>query len=392
MIESSQVLKNPTRLNYGMVGGGEGSFIGDVHRKAIGFDGKADLACGCFSQNEQTTLDTGLGLGISQDRLYKNFEDMAREEGSKQDKIDFVVIVTPNITHFPIAKAFLEAGINVVSDKPVTVSAAEAAELEKLSRDKNLHFCVTYTYTGYPMVKHAREMIQQGVLGDIRFVNAEYPQDWLGTLLEETGQKQASWRSDPARTGASNCVGDIGSHVENMISYLTGLKIKRLCARLDTMVEGRILDDNASIMLDYDSGAKGLYWCSQIAVGHDNDFRVRIYGSKASIEWSQEDPNYLKISYLDKPTETLSRGRDELSEHAGSYPRIPSGHPEGYYEAFANIYKTYVTMLIKQKEGEPLTDGDLDFPGIEDGLQGVTFIEKCVESSKKDAAWLDFES
>lgn len=391
MIESSQVFKNPTRLTYGMVGGGEGAFIGDVHRKAVAFDGKADIVCGCFSQEEQKTLDTGLGLGITQERLYKTFEDMAREEGGREDKIDFVVIVTPNSTHYPAAKAFLENGIHVVCDKPVTVTSAEAAELEKLAREKDLFFCVTYTYTGYPMVKHAREMIRQGVLGEIRFVNAEYPQDWLSTLLEKTGQKQASWRSDPTITGASNCVGDIGSHIENMVSYLTGFKIKRLCARLDTLVEGRVLDDNASIMVDYDNGAKGLYWSSQIAVGHDNDLRVRIYGAKASIEWSQENPNYLKISYLDKPSETLSRGRDELHEHAGSYPRIPAGHPEGYYEAFANIYKTFMTTLIKQKEGQALSDGDLDFPGIADGQQGVAFIEKCVESSKRGAVWVDFE-
>jgi predicted dehydrogenase len=389
MIESSQVQQYPTRLKYGMVGGGEGAFIGDVHRKAIAFDGKAEIVCGCFSQDEQNTLNTGLSLGIPAERLYKTFAEMAKEEGQKADKIDFVVIVTPNYTHYPIAKAFLENGIHVVCDKPVTVTAAEAAELEKLAKDKNLHFCVTYTYTGYPMVKHARELIRQGGLGDIRFVNAEYAQDWLSTLLEETGQKQAGWRSDPTKSGATNCVGDIGSHVENMISYLTGLKITKLCARLDSLVEGRVMDDNASIMVEYDGGAKGLYWNSQIAVGHDNGLRVRIYGSKASIEWAQEDPNYLKISYLDKPTEKLSRGRDELSEHAGSYPRVPSGHPEGYYEAFANIYKTFVTMLIKLKEGETLTEGDMDFPTILDGHQGIAYIEKCVESSKSGAVWVD---
>ena len=392
MIESSQTQKSSPRLTYGMVGGGEGSFIGDVHRKAAAFDGKTELVSGCFSQNEQKTADTGQELKIPLERLYKTFSDMAKEEGARDNKIDFVVIVTPNFTHFPIAKAFLENGINVVCDKPVTVTSTEAAELERLAEEKGLFFCVTYTYTGYPMVKHAREMIQQGVLGDIRFVNAEYPQDWMSTLLEGTGQKQAAWRSDPKQTGASNCVGDIGSHIENMISYLTGFKIKRLCARLDTMVEGRVLDDNASIMIDYANGSKGLYWSSQIAVGHDNDFRVRIYGSKASIEWSQESPNHLKVSYLDKPSETLSRGRDSLYEHAESYPRIPSGHPEGYYEAFANIYKTFVSALLKKNEGQPLSDRDLDFPGIKDGRQGVTFIEKCVESSKSDSAWVNFES
>lgn len=390
MIESNQTIKNPTKLTYGMVGGGEGAFIGDVHRKAIALDNKAEIVCGCFSQDEQKTLTTGGSLGIDQERLYASFDEMAREEGKREDKIDFVVIVTPNVTHFPAAKAFLENGIHVVCDKPVTITSFEARELERIAQQKDLFFCVTYTYTGYPMVKQAKEMIRKGMLGDIRFVNAEYPQDWLSTLLEDTGQKQAEWRSDPTKTGASNCVGDIGSHIENLVSYLTGLKINQVCARLDTIVQGRTLDDNASIMVEYDTGAKGLYWSSQIAVGHDNDLLVRIYGSKASIKWSQEDPNYLKVSYLDKAKETLSRGRDELFAHPGSYVRIPSGHPEGYFEAFANIYNTFATALIKRKNGETLTENDLDFPAIGEGLQGVTFIEKCVESSQKGTIWVDF--
>jgi predicted dehydrogenase len=235
-----------------------------------------------------------------------------------------------------------------------------------------------------------REMIASGELGDIRFVSGEYPQDWLATLLEKTGQKQAVWRTDPKRAGASNCVGDIGSHIENMVSYLTGLKIQSLCARLDRFGAGRVLDDNASIMLNYDQGAKGLYWSSQIAVGHDNGFRVRIYGSKASLEWVQENPNHVKVSYIDKPTEILSRGRDKMYPRAQALSRIPAGHPEGYFEAFANIYSIFLTALNKKISREKLTQDDLDFPGVEDGIRGVRFIEKCVESSQKGAVWVNF--
>jgi len=389
MIESSQAHDSGSFLTYGMVGGGEGAFIGDVHRKAIGLDGKAHIVCGCFSKDPENTLRTGAGLGVDAERLYSSYEEMAREEGEKTDKIDFVVIVTPNFTHYPIAKVFLENKINVVCDKPLTVTSQQAKELDELAEKNGLNFCVTYTYTGYPVVKHVREMIKKGDLGDIRFVNAEYPQDWLSTLLEKTGQKQAEWRSDPDKSGSSNCVGDIGSHIENMVSYMTGLKLKSLSARLDKMVEGRKLDDNATIMVDYHGGAKGLYWCSQIAVGHDNGLRVRIYGSKASIEWAQENPNYLKISYIDQPTQTISRGRDALYPLAESFSRIPSGHPEGYFEAFANVYKSFISYLTKKKNGEDILPEDRDFPGASQGENGVRFIEKCVESSDNNSSWVN---
>ncbi len=388
MIESSKETK-AARLTYGMVGGGQGAFIGDVHRKAAQFDGKNTIVAGCFSRDYHNTLQTGAMLGIDESRLYKTYQEMAIAEGKRPDKIDFVVIVTPNNLHYPTAKAFLEQGINVVCDKPLTPEVAQSEELAKLAQERGVFFCVTYTYTGYPMVKHAREMIRRGDLGEIRFVNAEYPQDWLATPLETSGQKQAAWRTDPAQTGKSNCVGDIGSHVENMASYMTGLKIKSLCARLDTFVPGRVLDDNASIMINYASGAKGLYWSSQIAVGNDNGLRIRVYGTKASIEWTQENPNYLKVSYLDKGTEMLSRGRDKLYPHAASYSRIPSGHPEGYFEAFANIYNTFSKALLKKKAGGALTADDLDFPTVQDGISGVKFIDACVASSQKGAAWLE---
>ena len=377
-------------LTYGMVGGGKDAFIGDVHRKSIALDGKADLVAGCFSQDHQNTLATGKMLGLDEDRLYASFGEMMAAEGQREDKIDFVVIVTPNSSHFAIAKSAMENGINVVCDKPLTTDSGDAEELARISADNDLLFCVTYTYTGYPMVKHLREMIAKGDLGDIRFVNAEYPQEWLSMPLEKSGQKQAAWRADPALTGISNCVGDIGSHIENMVSYLTGLKIKSLCARLDTFVDGRVLDDNASIMVNFDSGAKGLYWSSQIAVGHDNGLRVRIYGTKGSLEWLQEDPNYAKICDLNKPTVTISRGRDDLYSHAQNYSRIPAGHPEGYFEAFANIYSTFCDALGKKLAGESLSVDEIDFHGVEDGIQGVKFIEKCVESSKNGAIWINF--
>ena len=390
MIQSSKSGKAALTLTYGMVGGGQGAFIGDVHRKAINLDQKAQLAAGCFSRDYQNTLDTGASLGIAEDRLYKSYQEMAEAEGKREDKIDFVVIVTPNSSHSPIAKAFLEQGIHVVCDKPLTLELEDAEALVKLAKERELFFCVTYTYTGYPMVKHAREMVKNGDIGNICFVNAEYPQEWLATPIEEEGQKQASWRTDPALSGKSCCVGDIGSHIENLVSYITGLNISSVCARLDTFVEGRVLDDNATIMVEYDSGAKGVYWSSQIAIGHDNDLKIRIYGTQGAISWVQEDPNYLHVSYLDKPNETLSRGRDELYPHAAKYPRIPSGHPEGYFEAFANIYLTFINALFKKKAGEILTENDLDFPTAEAGADGVKFIGKCVESSQQGAVWLDF--
>jgi len=390
MIEGSADSNTAAALRYGMVGGGQGAFIGDVHRKAIGLDGLARIAAGCFSRSVDNTRATGRSLGIAEDRLYATYEEMADKESKRADKIDFVVIVTPNGQHYGAAKAFLSRGIHVVCDKPLTFEVAEAQELAELARKNKLLFAVTYTYTGYPAVKHAREMIKRGDIGDIRFVNAEYPQEWLATPAEKEGQKQAAWRTDPKQTGKSNCVGDIGSHIENMVSYVTGLRIKSVCARLDSFVPGRVLDDNATIMVEYDRGAKGLYWSSQIAVGYDNGLRFRVFGTKGSIQWSQENPNYLTVSKLGEPTVTLSRGRDGFYPHAQSYSRIPSGHPEGYFEAFANIYKTFAAALASVKAGKAPTEAELDFPSAEMGIDGVKFIGKCVESSHKGAVWIDF--
>ena len=390
MIEGQETLSKVARLKYGMVGGGKGAFIGDVHRKAIAMDGKAVLVAGCFSQSYANTLELGEFLGLGKERLYGSYSEMIPAEAERKDRPDFLIIVTPNDTHYPIAKLALENGFHVVCDKPLTTTGRDAEALARLAARKDLMFCVAYAYSAFPMIKHMREMIARGELGRIRFVSAEYPQDWLATPLERTGQKQAAWRTDPARAGASNCVGDIGSHIEHMVSHLTGLEIESLCARLDRIGEGRVLDDNASIMINYKSGAKGLYWSSQIAVGHDNGFRVRIYGEKASLEWAEEDPNHVRASYIDKPTEILSRGRDKMYPRAQSLSRVPSGHPEGYFECFANLYSTFLTALGKTLTGERLTADDLDFPGLEDGVRGVRFIEKCVESSAKGAVWVEF--
>jgi predicted dehydrogenase len=390
MIEGSVDSNITGKLRYGMVGGGQGAFIGDVHRKSIALDGLAELTAGCFSRSWDNTRATGKALGINEDRLYKTFEEMAETEARRPDKIDYVVIVTPNVSHYPVCKAFLSRGIHVVCDKPLTFEVAEAQELAEVAKKNKLLFAVTYTYTGYPAVKHAREMIRKGDIGEIRYVNAEYPQEWLATPAEKGDNKQAAWRTDPKLAGKSCCVGDIGSHIENMISYVTGLRIKSICARLDKFVEGRVLDDNATIMVDYAGGARGVYWSSQIAVGYDNALRFRICGTKGTIQWNQELPNYLEVFYLNKPREVLSRGKDAFYPHAQSYSRIPSGHPEGYFEAMGNIYKTFGSALLKLKAGQALTREDLDFPDVEMGVDGVRFIGKCVESSNKGAVWVDF--
>ncbi|MDR0525888.1 MAG: Gfo/Idh/MocA family oxidoreductase [Spirochaetaceae bacterium] len=387
MIEGSAAVTETQKLQYGMVGGGQGSFIGDVHRKALALDGLAEITAGCFSHSPENTLATGKALGLSPERLYKTFDEMAEKEAGR---IDFVVITTPNVSHYPAAKAFLNQGIPVVCDKPLTIELPEAQELAALAKKKNLLFCVTYTYTGNPTVKHARALVQQGEIGDLLFVNAEYPQEWLLAPAEKQGSKQAQWRTDPKIAGKSNSVGDLGSHIENMISYVTGLRIKSLLARLDIIGPDRVLDDNATILLEYEGGAKGLYWTSQIASGYDNAFRFRIFGTKGAIQWNEETSNYLELSRFGHPNTVLSRGRDPFHPHAQSYSRIPSGHPEGYFEALANIYKTYIGALTKQKAGRSLTEEDLDFPNADLGVEGVKFIGACVESSQKGAVWINY--
>ncbi|MGE5508539.1 MAG: Gfo/Idh/MocA family protein [Chitinophagales bacterium] len=391
MIEGTSSAAQAAVLRYGMVGGGAGAFIGDVHRKAIALDGKAALVAGCFSRDFANTLATGRGLGVADDRLYRTYEDMAEQEAAREDGIDFVSIVTPNHLHYPIAKAFLSRGINVVCDKPLCWTVAEAEDLVRTAKEKDLLFGVTYTYSGYPMVKQAREMVRRGDLGEIRVVVAEYPQDWLATEIEQGGQKQAAWRTDPAQSGVSNCVGDIGSHIENTVAQITGLKLKALCANLDIFGEGRRLDDNAAILVRYEGGATGVYWSSQVAIGHDNGLKVRVFGTKGSLEFEQENPNYLRVAFLGGPVQILSRGAGYLYPPAARLARIPTGHPEGYFEAFANIYSAYAGALLKKRAGEALSEADLDFPTAEDGLSGVKFINRAVESARKGSVWVDVD-
>ncbi|MBN2266604.1 MAG: Gfo/Idh/MocA family oxidoreductase [Candidatus Aminicenantes bacterium] len=391
MIEGQTGGGESPRLRYGMIGGGRGAFIGDVHRKSVAMDGRAELVCGAFSQSYDNTLATGETLGLPRERLYRTFEDMIRSESKRADKPDFISVVTPNSTHYPAAKLGLEHGFSVVCEKPLATTSAEANELACLVRETGLMCCVAYAYSGYPIVKHLRNIIHAGESGDIRFVNGEYPQEWLATKLEDTGQKQAAWRTDPKLAGASNCVGDIGSHIEFMATYMTGLEIESLCARLDRFGAGRPLDDNATVLVNYKGGAKGVYWSSQIAAGHDNALRLRIYGTKGAVERFQETPNTARVSLFDRPSGTISRGRDPMSPRAQSLSRLPSGHPEGYFESFANVYSTFIAALAKKLRGEALAPADLDFPSVDDGVRGVRYIEKCVESSAKGAVWVAME-
>jgi predicted dehydrogenase len=378
---------NPEVLQYGMVGGGEGAFIGDVHRKAASFDGKCGLVAGCFSRDFDNTVRTGKKYGIDSDRLYSSFEEMAITEGARNDKIDFVSIVTPNHMHYPIAKMFLENGISVVCDKPLCVKVEEAETLAAIAKEKGLLFCVTYTYSGYPMVRQARELIQNGSIGRIIMVMGEYLSDWMIDVIEKQGNGQPIWRTDPEKAGISNCIGDIGSHIENTVFFMTGLRIKSLCARLDSVGHGQMLDTNGSVLVRYDNGASGIYWASQVSIGYDNALKVRIFGTEGSIEWEQENPNILRVTYKGQPTQIMSRGRKYL--HGAAAGRLPAGHPEGYYEAFSNIYSKFADALIKKKAGMVLDDADLDFPDVKSGLQGVRFIDGCVRSSMGGSIWVE---
>ena len=378
------------QLRYGMVGGGPGAFIGDVHRKAIRIDNLAVLVAGTFSRDSEKSKSFGKELGLSDDRLYTDYATMAKEEANRKDGIQFVVCVTPNSSHFDICKAFLSEGISVVCDKPLTWTIEESEELVALTKRKDLLFGVTYTYTGYPAVKQMRQMVKDGALGTIKFINAEYPQDWLALPVDKN-DKLAPWRLDPKLSGITNCLGDIGSHIENLVATVTGLRIESVLARLDTIVEGRTLDDNASVMVEYEGGAKGLYWSSQIAFGNDNGLKIRVYGEKGGLEWRQEDPDHFTFTPSDPPQQKWSRGRDEFHASAQQYSRVPAGHPEGLFEAFANIYKGFIQALDKKLSGKALAAEDYDFPTVEMGLDGVVFINKCVESSKKGSVWVTYQ-
>lgn len=391
MIDAKKSEQSDITLHYGMVGGGEGSFIGDVHRKAAAFDGKCKLVAGCFSRTYSKTLATGEKLDISKERLYEDYQQMAQMESEREDGIDFVSIVAQNYIHYDVAKAFLQAGIHVVCEKPLCFEIEQAKELKQLAEDNNLLFMVTYSYSGYPMVEEARHIVQSGQIGEIRTIMGEYPQDWLTNLEEETDNQQAQWRTDPKIAGISNCLGDIGSHIENTVHYITGLNIKRVCAKLECIPPKRPLDTNAQVLVEFENGASGMYWSSQIAVGHENGLRVRIYGTKGSIEWSQETPNALKVCAIGEPVQIYSRSQGYIGHKAQQLTRLPAGHPEAYYEAFANIYVKFAQVLVKTLQNQELSHEDLKFTDVTDGLNGVLFIHKCVESSKKGSIWVNVE-
>ena len=376
------------KLKAGMVGGGRDAFIGGVHRLAMRLDGKIELVAGAFSSNPEKAKLSGEDLLLDSKRVYADYHTMAREESRLPagERIDFVSVVTPNRTHVPVAKAFLEAGFNVVCDKPLAFDLDEALALREVVRKTGKVFALTHNYTGYPMVKEARELVRSGELGEILKVVAEYPQGWLIKPIEAQGHKGAAWRTDPQQAGAAGCIGDIGTHAENLGRYITGLQIEELCAEFTSFVKGRQLEDDANLLIRYKGGARGVLSASQISVGEENDLSIRVYGSKASLEWHQEDPNDLVVKYNDKPRRVYRRGNEYLSAVAKRFTRVPSGHPEAFLEAFANIYLGAARAIEAEVNGQPIPP-DSDFPTIDDGVEGMAFIATAVESAKAGGVW-----
>lgn len=375
------------RLRLGMVGGGEGGFIGAVHRIAARLDDQYELVAGALNADPQRALRSGQRLGLDPARIYASYEAMALAERARPDCIDVVAIVTPNHLHEPVARIFLQAGFHVICDKPLTLTLQQAVSLRALAAGTDRVFCVTHNYTGYPMVRHAREMVASGVLGEIRLVQVEYPQEWLTEPIEQQGHKQAEWRTDPARSGAGGCLGDIATHAYNLADFVTGLKIDQICAELTTFVAGRRLDDNVNMLLRYQGGARGMLWSSQVAPGHENGLRLRVYGSKGGIEWVQAEPNTVLHSPLGEPRRLITRGSAAAGAAAARVTRIPSGHPEGYLEGFANIYSD-VALAIRAVDAGLPTPAGVMFPGLDDGVKGMAFIEAAVQSSAAGASWV----
>ena len=372
------------KLRAGIVGGGRGSFIGAVHHVAVELDGQTEVVAGAMSTDPQTAAASAKAWYL--DRSYDDYKEMAKAEAGRPDGIDFVMITTSNHMHFPVAKAFLEQGIHVVSEKPMTFSLEEAQELVKTVENSNLVYALMHNYTGYPAVRQARYMVRQGELGDIRKVLVEYIQDWLMTPEEKAGNKQAVWRTDPTKSGIAGCVGDIGTHAENLLEFITGVKIASLSADLTTFVEGRLLDDDANMLLHLENGGKGVLTCSQVAAGEENALNIRIYGGKAALEWHQMEPNTLIFKAPNQPGQILRTGLPYMSAEAKQLTRLPPGHPEGFFEAFANIYKLVIEDIRRVQAGQQSVGG---YPNVYDGLRGIQFVYKAVESSKKGSVWLD---
>ncbi len=382
-ITGAHVARSP-RIRLGMVGGGRDAFIGAVHRIASRIDDQYELVAGCFSSSAEKSLASAADLGVA--RAYASFDEMAAREARRKDGIEVVAIVTPNHMHAPVALQFIKRGIHVICDKPLTATLPEAKKLARAAEASGVIFALTHNYTGYPMVRQAKAMVDAGTLGDIRLVQVEYAQDWLAEPLETTGQKQADWRTDPARTGAGGSTGDIGTHAFNLANFVSGLTLESLCADLQSFVPRRRVDDNAHVMLRYTSGARGMLWCSQVASGCENGLRLRIFGTKAGIEWAQEDPNYLWVTPLGAPRYRLTRGGHGTGPEAARMTRIPPGHPEGYLEGFANIYAEAARAILARRDGTAL-DGAVTFPGLKEGLEGVAFVDACVRSSKRNGVW-----
>lgn len=383
------------KLKMGMIGGGPGSFIGAVHRISAAMDGMIELAAGAFSSSPEKSAETGKELFLPASRVYGSYDEMFEKENQlpEEERIDFVAIVTPNHVHFDPTKKALENGFHVVLDKPMTFDYQEAKELSKIIEETGLLFCLTHTYTGYPMVKEARHLITTGVLGKIRKVYVEYPQGWLWTSLEKTDFKQAIWRTDPTKSGIANCMGDIGTHAFNLAEYVSGLKLTKLCADLNTVVEGRTLDDDGAVLLKFDNGASGVLIATQIATGAENNIKIRVFGDKAGLEWEQDNANTLIVRHPEAPDQIYRTGGNVpyLSSNAMENLRTPGGHPEGYLEAFANLYRNFARCLYAQKNGETPKKEWEDFPGAEDGLRGMAFVEHVVKSGKSNEKWTKFE-
>lgn len=376
----------------GMVGGGPGAFIGAVHRAAASLDGLIEIVCGSFSSNPEKSKQTGAELNLTPTRVYDTFEEMIRREALRPagDRMDFVSIVTPNHLHFAPAKLALEAGFDVVMDKPMTFDLGEAQQLQSVVERTGRYFCLTHTYAGYPMIKEAREQIQSGALGEIRKVVVVYPQGWLSTFLEAAEQKQASWRTDPSRSGAAGAMGDIGTHAFHLAEYITGLKTEALCAQINTVVPGRRLDDDGAVLLRYEGGATGVLLASQVMAGEENNLTIKVYGESGGLEWCHADPNTLLLKRPDAPTQILRAGNGYLSDAAKHNTRTPSGHPEGFLEAFANHYRNFALCLAAREAGEEPKEEWLDFPTVEEGVRGMAFIENVIASGRSETKWTQF--
>ncbi|MDR1797722.1 MAG: Gfo/Idh/MocA family oxidoreductase [Clostridiales Family XIII bacterium] len=377
------------KLKYGMVGGGPGAFIGAVHRAAVRLNDDAEIVCGAFSRSKEKGDETAAGLGIDPQRSYTSFAEMAKAEGAREDKIDWVTIVTPNNQHYPAAKAFLEQGISVACDKPLTLTVEEGEDLKRIAQENGCLFCVTYTYTGHVMAREARQIVRNGEIGKIRMVMGEYPQDWLLDTLETITEDNKPWRADPSLSGRGAAVADLGTHIENWVAYVTGLKIEKLACNLDVFGEGGVLDNNVEALIKFQGGATGMYWTSQVAIGFDNALKIRIFGEKGTIEFVQEENNYLKVSLRGQPPRIYSRGSGYLTDEAKRYVRVPTGHPEGLTEAFANIYKDFTAALRDKKAGKAVDEEGYGYPTIQMGIDGVAFYNKCVDSHEAGAVWVD---